>query len=240
MSELDLFHASEGLAPAHFGLAEDGRAYVEAPALAKALRHSNSRQMVAILDDDEKGVIERDTPGGRQRVQVVFEEGMYRLLFRSNLPAARELTKRAAAILRQLRETGVVDTREQPAAERPMSELEMAQKYVAALERLEITGPKAEAFDELMSAEGDYPMAVAAQILGLGQNTLFARLRNEHVLIAGGKRHNTPLQQYLKHFRVATSTYDDGETSHVKYTTFVRPSGLDWIRKLLKLPAPVA
>ncbi|MFF4600603.1 phage antirepressor [Amycolatopsis sp. NPDC001319] len=236
MSELDIFTAAgEGLDLSHFGLMEDGTPYVIASKFAKALGYAKTQNATDQLELSERGYADVVTPGGVQRVGVILEDGIWELIFRSTLPSAKTLKAQVKAILRQLRETGAVDT-----GQRPMSELEMAQKYVAALERLEIAGPKAEAFDELMSAEGDYPMAVAAQILGLGQNTLFARLRDEHVLIAGGKRHNTPLQQYVKHFRVATSTYDDGEKAHVKYTTFVRPSGLDWIRKLLKLPAPIA
>lgn len=146
---------------------------------------------------------------------------------------------RDSSVARAVRDA-VQDAYEAQTFRVPQSFAEALELAAHQARELETIVPKAEAFDQLMSAEGDYPMAVAAQILGLGQNTLFARLRDEHVLIAGGKRHNTPLQQYLKHFRVVTSTYDDGEKAHVKYTTFVRPSGLDWIRKLLKLPAPTA
>jgi prophage antirepressor-like protein len=234
MTELDLFTtAGDGLDASHFGLTDEGRGYVVAGALAKALQHSNSRKMLQIVDDDERGVTECSTPGGTQTVNIVYEEGIWRLIFRSNLPSARTLTKRVTAILRQLRETGVVDTRP---AEKPMSELEMAERYVHALKRLEITGPKAEAYDSFMTAEGDYPVGTVAQMLGTGQNRLFAQLRDEHIFITGGKRHNTPYQQYLKHFRVVTNSFTDNDGAEkASHTTFVRPSGVDFIRKVLKL-----
>jgi phage antirepressor YoqD-like protein len=108
----------------------------------------------------------------------------------------------------------------------------------AAEEQLAIASPKVEAYDTFMTADGDYAMGAVAQMLGMGQNTLFARLRDEHILIAGGKRHNTPQQQYLRHFRVASRTYtDDDGGSHASYTTYVKPSGVDWIRKVLKMTA---
>lgn len=122
---------------------------------------------------------------------------------------------------------------------KPMTELEMARNYVAALERVAVLEPKAEAHDAFMSAEGCYLIGTVAKALGLGQNQLFARLRDENILITGGRRHNTPYQQYMRHFKVTTSSYEDSDgVSHTTYTTHVKPSGVDFIRKVLKMPAP--
>ena len=49
----------------------------------------NVRTSLASLDDDEKGVQPMYTPGGRQQVVTVTEAGLYRLIFRSDKPAAR-------------------------------------------------------------------------------------------------------------------------------------------------------
>lgn len=111
-----------------------------------------------------------------------------------------------------------------------------ARQLVAVEARNVELEPKAEAFDTFMTADGDYLIGTVAKMLGLGQNTLFARLRDEHVLISGGKRHNTPQQQYMKHFRVVIRTFTDEDGgSHASYTTYVKPSGVDWIRKVLKM-----
>lgn len=133
-----------------------------------------------------------------------------------------------------------IKTREAEVAapRKPMTELEMAKAYVAALEQLEAAAPKLEAHDAFMSADGCYLIGNVAKMLGLGQNQLFARLRDEHILIKGGRRHNTPYQQYAHHFKVAASSYEDSEgVSHTTYTTYVKPSGVDFIRKVLKMPA---
>jgi DNA-damage-inducible protein D len=131
-------------------------------------------------------------------------------------------------------------TREAEVAQprKPMSELEMALAYVASLKRNAVLEPKAEAHDAFMSADGCYLIGNVAKMLGLGQNQLFARLRDEHILIKGGRRHNTPYQQYAHHFKVTASTYSDSDgVEHTTSTTYVKPSGVDFIRKVLKMPA---
>jgi len=96
--------------------------------------------------------------------------------------------------------------------------------------------PKVEAYDTFMTAEGDYTIATAAQMLSLGQNRLLSLLRDEGIFISSRRaRYNTPYQQYMRHFRVATRTFHDGGREHASYTTYVKPSGVDWLRKFLKM-----
>jgi prophage antirepressor-like protein len=57
------------------------------------LGHSNIRKAMAGLDDDEKGVTERYTPGGKQRIAVVNEAGLYKLIFTSRIPAAKRFQR---------------------------------------------------------------------------------------------------------------------------------------------------
>jgi prophage antirepressor-like protein len=67
----------------------------------------NSRDALARLDDDEKGVANADTLGGEQEVTIVSEPGVYRLVFTSRRPQA-EAFKRwlAHEVVPQLRKTG--------------------------------------------------------------------------------------------------------------------------------------
>lgn len=238
-TDLDLFaNAGDGLEPRHFGIADDGRAFVEAPAMARAMGYRQTKNALDQLDEAEKGFALRETPGGDQRMSVIYEDGIWELIFRSTLPSAKSIKARVKAILRELRERGVVDVRVPAQPDRPMTEIEAARKYLAALERNAVLEPKAEAFDEFMTAEGDYLIGTVAQMLGTGQNRLFARLRDENILIKGGRRHNTPYQQYAHHFRVVARTFDDGEGNEKPtFTTYVKPSGVDFIRKVLKMPA---
>lgn len=55
------------------------------------LEIGNSRDAVASLDDDEKGVGIIDTPGGKQEMSIVSEPGLYSLILRSRKPEAKAL-----------------------------------------------------------------------------------------------------------------------------------------------------
>lgn len=112
----------------------------------------------------------------------------------------------------------------------------------AETERLELEAknkelePKADAYDTFLSADGTYSVGSVAKMLGLSQNKMFDRLRNDGVLIAKGAMRNTPYQKYMHHFHVKAHEYErkDG-TRGTSYTTTVQPSGIDFIRKKLGL-----
>lgn len=98
--------------------------------------------------------------------------------------------------------------------------------------------PKAEAYSSFIEADGKYSVGAVAKMLGIGQNKLFRELRNIGVFIAKGGMKNTPYQQYMRHFEVKayTITHSDNSES-VRHTTYVQPSGIDFIRKKLNLPS---
>jgi DNA-damage-inducible protein D len=104
-------------------------------------------------------------------------------------------------------------------------------------ENRELT-PKAEAYDTFIDATGKYSVGAVAKMLGLSQNKLFRELRNCGVFIAKGSMYNTPYQQYMHHFEVKAHDYErsSGEIG-CSYTTYVQPSGIDFIRKKLGLPS---
>ena len=61
--------------------------------LCEVLGIKNSRDAVQGLDDDEKGVANTDTLGGKQELTFVNESGMYALIFQSRKPQARAFRK---------------------------------------------------------------------------------------------------------------------------------------------------
>ena len=71
----------------------DGQPWFVAKDICDILGLSNSRKAVAALADDEKGVTTMDTSGGKQRLGIVNESGMYTLIFNSRKPSAREFRK---------------------------------------------------------------------------------------------------------------------------------------------------
>lgn len=101
-----------------------------------------------------------------------------------------------------------------------------------------VLAPKAEAYDSFLDADGKYGVGAVAKMLGTSQNKLFRELRNRGVFIAKGTMRNTPYQQYMHHFEVKpyTISHSDGSES-VRHTTYVQPSGIDFIRRKLDLPS---
>lgn len=96
--------------------------------------------------------------------------------------------------------------------------------------------PKADAYDEFIDATGKYNIGTVAKMFGKGQNWLFRELRNAGVLISKGAMRNTPYQQYMHHFEVKAHSFErsNGEQG-VSYTTYVQPSGIQFIQRKLNL-----
>lgn len=74
------------------------------------LEIANSRDAIAALDDDEKGVALTDTPGGRQQMQAVTESGLYHLIFKSRKAAAKRFRRWVTdEVLPEIRRTGTYE-----------------------------------------------------------------------------------------------------------------------------------
>lgn len=68
---------------------------------------NNSRQALARLDEDEKGVGTTDTNGGPQSVAIVNESGLNALLFTSRKPEAKRFRKWVTSeVIPTIRKTG--------------------------------------------------------------------------------------------------------------------------------------
>lgn len=216
----------------------DDEPWFLASEVCAALGITNVGNAVARLDDDEKSSIRLTdgTPGNPNRA-IVNEPGLYTLILRSDKPDARDFKRWVAHdILPTLRRYG--EYRYDPADRRELeapqwSQLDVARRYVAALEELEVARPKAEAFDAFLNGEGRYLIGTVAKMIGVRPMTLFGFLRDEKILIPNGKRRNEPysLDKTAAWFDVKTHSSDrtNGRTST---TTYVTPYGAEQIRLL--------
>lgn len=220
-----------------------GEPWFVAADVAKALGLSNTTMAVDPLDDDEKGVSTVETLGGAQRVVIVSESGLYSLILRSRKREAKAFKRWVThEVLPAIRRTGSYAVAE------PVPQFEIPQTYAAALkvaaeqaeraeraeEALAVAGPKIEAYEAFMDADGCLSMDATAKALsdvlhGKGRNTLFARLREMKIL----QPNNMPYQRYKRYFEVTLGTHVERGLEVPHATTRVRPEGVEWLRRRL-------
>ncbi|MEV8166179.1 Bro-N domain-containing protein [Rothia kristinae] len=88
-------------------ITEDDQPWFVLADLCKVLGVRNARDVAARLDDDQKGVGQIDTPGGKQSMTIVNESGMYDVVLRSEKPEARPFRRWVTSeVLPTIRKTG--------------------------------------------------------------------------------------------------------------------------------------
>lgn len=230
----------------------DGEPWFVLADLCKVLDIANPRNVSARLADDQKGVHSVDTPGGQQSTTIVNESGMYDVVLRSDKPQAVPFRRWVTGeVLPTVRKTGGAYIAPGSQAELDLTNpdtaldklIEVAQ--VAKAERarrleleakVEADAPKVEAYEQFMEADGTYLVGTVARMLGTSQNKLFEALRERGVFIAKGAMRNTPYQRFMHHFTVKATHFERSDGSEgVSYTTRVKPSGVDFIRRRLNI-----
>ncbi|MGY1773547.1 phage antirepressor KilAC domain-containing protein [Blastococcus sp. SYSU D00813] len=229
------------LAPYQFGghevrvvVGADGEPWFVAGGVCAVLDLPNVSQAVSRLAEDEKSTI-TSGEGGPGRL-IVNEAGLYRLIFTSRRPEAEAFRRWVThEVLPTIRRTGSYGTAPAvpeigPAFLRQIAEaMEAKDQQIAELE------PRAAVADTLMTADGDYSLREAAQILSrdhgidTGQNRLLRTLRDLGWVDYRGK----PYQRSIENGRlsVRTRTYDHPHTGEPTITTQVRVTGkgLAWL-----------
>ena len=85
----------------------DGEPWFVAADVCRCIDIRNNRDALTRLDDDEKGVVSTDTPGGKQDMAAVNEPGLYKLIMSSRKPEAKAFTRWIThEVLPSIRKTG--------------------------------------------------------------------------------------------------------------------------------------
>lgn len=185
------------------------------------------------LDDDEKGVDLIHTLGGEQRMTTVTEPGFYKLVMRSRKPEAkafqRWVTHEVLPALR--REGGYMVARADETPEETMARalllaqgtMERQKRRIAGLEaENEAMRPKALFADAVAASDGTCLVGEFAKMLRqngveVGQNRLFAMLREDGYLGKAGCNRNVPTQRSMEMglFRIKETaiTHSDGHVT---------------------------
>lgn len=115
----------------------DDEVWLVAKDVADILGIQNIRQNMDELDEDEKGVSNISTPGGKQDMTVINETGLYKLTFRSRKPAAKKFTHWVThEVLPQIRKTGYYIAPEVKEFEEVLEPLNIRVRIAGVLQRL--------------------------------------------------------------------------------------------------------
>ncbi len=241
MKDLELFELGTS-GSVRFGATEEGEPYAIASDFAKAMGYRDASDAVRLLDDTESGtqiVRTRSVNGIEQdrQMSVIYEDGMWELIFRSTLPGAKALKGRVKEVLKEIRKTGSYGVK--PALPQSYTDalrelLTSVESLEAANQKIQLDAPKVEGYEDLMDAEGYFSMEATAKLLssvtgGLGRNSFIGMLRAKRVFLLNG---TTPYQQYidLGYFVVKVLNTDKGPFEY----SLATPKGLDWLRRKFK------
>lgn len=258
---------------------EDGEPWFLAADVASVLGYRDAANALRVLKSGEIRPHPMSMSGAGQRGYLfISEAGFYRLVMRSNRPEADAFqTWVTSEVLPQIRKTGAyaqrgaaldlpasypdaleelartVRQRDAALERQRVAELETAaahEERVRAVADAATLKPKAASYDAFLSQAGAYPLATAAQMLGMGRQGLINLLGGWGVLIIrpGHSDHLRPYTEQLHAGRFVVKSTDvpiehrNGEREVItRGTTLVTPKGLDYIRdRRLRSTAPAA
>lgn len=207
----------------------DGQIWFVANEVADILGIQNPRPVIADFDDDEKLRYRIYTAGQKRLVNMISESGLYKFVAISRKPEAKTFQRWVThEVLPAIRKTGKYQVKELSKIEWIEACLQAEKDKLALQEKLALDAPKVAGFEALMDSTGNISMGKAGNILGIGRNTLFEKLRKFGYLMES----NRPYQKYLDQelFVVKAVVVNGFNTSQ----TYLTPKGLDKIRKELQ------
>lgn len=229
---------------------EDGQPLFVAADVCRALDVKNNRDALGRLDEDEKGVVSTDTPGGAQQMTAVTEAGLYVLVLGSRKPEARAFKRWVThEVLPAIRKHGGYLTPEKLSetllnpdvliqlATNLKEEQERSKRMrdLAALYAWELSAaiPKVEYFDALVEKNLLCSIRETAKLLGMPEKTFTRWLMDKHFLYRskGGK-----LLPYAscEPGLFAVKECGDPNSKWFGPMTFITPRGRETFRLLLQ------
>ena len=215
--------------------------------IAKSLQYKNTSK--AIKDHcrcvTKRYIPHPQNPNKQIEVNFISEGDIYRLISNSELPTAEQFESWVFdEVLPQIRQTGGYVQSER--------EFEFIQKYFPSFtedtklsmfkdlheqnqefkSQIKMLTPQAEAYQDLMTAEGYIKFIDLAQMIEIGRSKLFEFLRKEKVLTKQSN-FNVPYGRFTQngYFKVIQGKDSKG---HYNVITMVSPKGVNYIYKLIK------
>ena len=159
----------------------DGEPWFVGADIARILGIASASGITRMVDDEDKGSHELETPGGRQNLTIVNESGMYTALMRSNNPAAKPFRRWITSeVLPQIRKTGAYSaTPELTEAQIVHQALAIVHRDLeAANARIAHLEPRARYVDAFVADDDLRILRNVAKSLGLKESALRRALLN--------------------------------------------------------------
>ena len=199
------------------------------------------------VDEDDKGVTEMDTPGGKQKMVVINESGLYSLVLSSKLPGAKRFRRWVTGeVLPSIRKDGgyIKTAPGMTDADIMAKAILLAQKTIEGQKaQIDEMRPKA-LFADAVSASstsilvGEMAKLIRQNGMDIGQNRLFDWLRNNGYLIrAKGMSWNMPTQRSMDlglfEVKETSITHSDGHISVNKTVKVTGKGQIYFVNKLV-------
>lgn len=245
MNEVKIFNSRE------FGdvrtVTINGEPWFVGKDVAEALGYSNSRDaLTKHVCSEDKGVAECDTLGGKQKLGIINESGLYALIFGSKLESAQRFKHWVTSeVLPAIRKTGGYQMQAPQGKELLALAVLEAQKTIEAQnEEIERMRPKEIFADAVSTSHTSILIGELAKLLkqngvDTGQNKLFAWMReNGYLIKRKGTDWNMPTQKAMEMglFEVKESTVNnpDGSVRINKTTKATGKAQIYFLNLLLK------
>lgn len=242
--EMQLFSSAE------FGsiraISRDGEPWFVAKDVCTALGVANSRDALARLDDDEKGVGLTDTLGGAQEMTIVNEPGLYTLVLSSRKPEARAFKRWIThEVIPAIRRTGGYmvardgETPEETMARAVLIAQDAIARKDADISRLRAKtaalAPKAGMYDACMDGERWMSVTEVARLLAqydpsIRRKDLYEWLRRDGVATTDKQASRYGIERgYAVNYQPpACFDQTTGEQIRPKPYIKITSKGLDW------------
>ena len=218
---------------------------------------SKYRDTASRLDEDERGSVRVDTPGGEQEMTVVNESGLYNVILRSDKPEAKPFRKWVTSeVLPSIRKHGAYMTPQkiEEALLNPDTIIKLATNLKAEREKRMELERQAEKDKPLVTFANSVSVAKASILVGelakllkqngvdMGQNRLFTWMRENGYLISRkGTDYNMPTQRSMEmelfEIKLTTISHGDGHTSLNKTPKVTGKGQIYFINLFLKASA---
>lgn len=193
---------------------EDGEPWFIATDVAKILGYRDAGNLARMIDEDEKGTHNLSTPGGTQAVTTVSEAGLYTAILKSRVPNAQPFRRWVThEVLPSIRKTGRYGgmTFEEATAflTSPDTVEALARNWKKDRDRmLELEAKVTEDAPKVLFAEavesspdsvliGTLAKTMCDMGIDIGQNRLYAWMRQEGFLCTKGEMWNIPTQRAM-------------------------------------------